>query len=429
VSILSRGRAGGLVLYVAALVSVASPRAAQAAQRVPAPDAAREAGGVQGVAIAVAMAALGAAAAWPLLSRRRHQRQRRDGVEALSALSARVSDPSLEPGELLRFSLRTLIRNGLLDAGLIHVDDREGGGGELRLAASEGIPDALLLALDGREVNRRLQARVALGTEFVRPAGTVEEHALLAPIERHGLALAGCLPLHGRARTLGIMCAFSRRPRQVSPDQVRALIAGARLIALSLENAEMFRRVEQDHQELKELAITDALTGLYNRRFLEEYCRIQFALARRQGSRVAFLLADLDGLKPINDRCGHAVGDLVLARVGDAIRRVARGGDLPVRYGGDEFLVVMPGAHRNGALAAAERLRQLVASLSFRDLDPPEPIALTASVGVAFYPDHGLQIPPVLKACDAAMYQAKRDGRDRVVLAESQPVVAAPVAR
>jgi diguanylate cyclase (GGDEF)-like protein len=347
-------------------------------------------------------------------------------MAALSALSARVTDPSLEPGELLRFSLRTLIGNGLLDAGLIHVEEGARG---LRLAASEGIPESLLSALDEGEVNRRLQARVAVGAEFIRPAGTVEEHALLAPIERHGLALAGCLPLHGRARTVGILCAFSRRARQVPPDQVRALTAAARLIALSLENAEMFRRVEQDHEELKELAITDALTGLYNRRFLEEYCRIQFALARRQGSRVAFLLADLDGLKPINDGCGHAVGDLVLARVGEAIRRVARGGDLPVRYGGDEFLVVMPGAHRNGALAAAERLRQLVASLGFRDLDPPTPISLTASVGVAFYPDHGLQVAPVLKACDAAMYQAKREGRDRVVLAEALPAVAGPAAR
>jgi diguanylate cyclase (GGDEF)-like protein len=159
---------------------------------------------------------------------------------------------------------------------------------------------------------------------------------------------------------------------------------------------------------LDEKAATDALTGLSNRRAFDARLTEELARASRYGTPLSFLAIDVDGLKAINDKTGHAAGDAALRAVGRALRESCRRTDVPARTGGDEFAILAPMTRSGEALELASRLRRTLASI---------PAAPTVSVGVA---DLALAGSPgaLPKAADRALYQAKSEGRDRAVLAE-----------
>jgi diguanylate cyclase (GGDEF)-like protein/PAS domain S-box-containing protein len=170
---------------------------------------------------------------------------------------------------------------------------------------------------------------------------------------------------------------------------------------------------ERLRQELREQAIRDPLTGLYNRRFLEESLNREIARARRVDTALGILMLDMDGFKQVNDTWGHAAGDGVLREVGRLLLANVRAADVVCRYGGDEFIVVLPGASVDAATTRAENLCQLLrhAAFEFRDMKLPE---ATFSVGVAAYPEQGRAGADLLGAADAALYRAKQDGGGRV---------------
>ena len=165
---------------------------------------------------------------------------------------------------------------------------------------------------------------------------------------------------------------------------------------------------------LAELSATDPLTGLSNARGLFDRLAIELARARRYREPLAVLLADLDGLKHINDRFGHHAGDAALRRLADVIRSQLRETDVAARWGGDEFVVMAPNTAKDAAVAMAERIRVLI---------PGEDTAwrLSGSLGVVVLdPQAGEEIADpatLMRAADAALYEAKRMGRDRVALA------------
>jgi len=161
--------------------------------------------------------------------------------------------------------------------------------------------------------------------------------------------------------------------------------------------------------------MTDPLTRLYNSRWMRDAGERDLTRAARDGKPLALLLVDLDHFKTVNDTAGHAVGDLVLQRVATRLRTTVRGADAVVRLGGEEFVVLLHDCNAEGAATAAEALRVAV-----RDVALPEDCGLdrlTASIGVAVYPDHGLDLDQLLSAADRAMYSAKHSGRDRLVRA------------
>jgi diguanylate cyclase (GGDEF)-like protein len=158
-------------------------------------------------------------------------------------------------------------------------------------------------------------------------------------------------------------------------------------------------------------ASTDPLTGLPNRRALEEALRRMLAQAERAGGSLAALALDLDHFKAINDGHGHDQGDAVLAAVGAALGASVRASDLVARYGGEEFIVLAPDADADGAVAIAEKLRRAIAALELRSG------RVTASIGVAVFPGHALDAESLLRAADRALYLAKERGRDRVEVA------------
>jgi diguanylate cyclase (GGDEF)-like protein len=162
-------------------------------------------------------------------------------------------------------------------------------------------------------------------------------------------------------------------------------------------------------------AATDALTGLPNHRsMLEALDRLQ-AGAARTGEPLAAVVLDLDHFKRFNDRHGHQAGDQLLAEVGRALRAVARDADFVGRWGGEEFLLLLPRTDAAGAVELAEKVREAIAALAIPGIDT----GATGSLGVAAYPLHASSGEALVRAADEAMYAAKRGGRDRVTLAEA----------
>lgn len=163
-------------------------------------------------------------------------------------------------------------------------------------------------------------------------------------------------------------------------------------------------------------ARTDALTGLANRSTFLEALDLEIRRSRRYGLPLAVVLLDLDGFKEVNDRHGHLLGDVVLERVGGVLRRTAREADTAGRLGGDEFALLLPEAPRLGAFAAAERVRRAVRRAFESEAIDGEALGLTLSAGIAAWPEDGAYAQDLLQRADAALYRAKRLGRDRVVL-------------
>jgi diguanylate cyclase (GGDEF)-like protein len=171
------------------------------------------------------------------------------------------------------------------------------------------------------------------------------------------------------------------------------------------------RRLEEQNILLSELSVIDSLTGLHNRRFLERRLAYEVERARRYQRELALLVVDIDHFKRVNDTYGHSAGDAVLRTVAGALRDVCRRQDLIARYGGEEFVVVAPETDALGARAVAERLRASVHAQQFTE-GPEWP--LTVSIGVAILGDRS-DPNALFRAADAALYQAKRGGRDRAV--------------
>jgi diguanylate cyclase (GGDEF)-like protein len=170
----------------------------------------------------------------------------------------------------------------------------------------------------------------------------------------------------------------------------------------------------QMYGELERRALTDALTGLFNIRWWRDMGPRVMAQSLRTGAGVGILLMDLDHFKEVNDSAGHAAGDSVLRAVARAIRHVVRDSDYAVRYGGEEFLIVLTNSNVDGAMRVAQALQAAVAELR---APTSEIERVTASIGVAVFPDHGQELDDVVAAADLAMYQAKREGRDRISVA------------
>jgi diguanylate cyclase (GGDEF)-like protein len=198
-------------------------------------------------------------------------------------------------------------------------------------------------------------------------------------------------------------------PPPLSDEQRVLAVAISERVALSLSNLRL-------REELRAHSIRDALTGLFNRRFMEESLSREVARAGRRGEALAVAMIDLDGFKRFNDLYGHEAGDEVLRAFGEFLRGRTRGSDVACRYGGEEFALILPGATLDDAAARAEEIRRqaklLHVRLGDRSLGP-----VTLSVGVAALPDHGLSPGDLLRAADHALYEAKTSGRDRVVVA------------
>jgi diguanylate cyclase (GGDEF)-like protein len=214
-------------------------------------------------------------------------------------------------------------------------------------------------------------------------------------------------PLVADGRVVGALILSRRQAREWS-------LADRRLLAFSTEelSAALARAFAFEEAEIR--ANIDALTGLPNRRYLEELLAT-VGPRRRSGDRLGALMIDLDHFKSLNDRYGHATGDRVLRAVAEQISAAVRADDTPTRYGGEEFAVVLRRADPQQAVEVAERIREQISLMSVAELAMGERV--TVSIGVAVANSHVTGPTALLAHADEALYRAKREGRNRVVLA------------
>jgi diguanylate cyclase (GGDEF)-like protein len=181
-----------------------------------------------------------------------------------------------------------------------------------------------------------------------------------------------------------------------------------------------YRRVQRREREaqkrIEHLAHFDMVTGLPNRALLADRLAQETARSRRGGLGFAVLMFDLDGFKGVNDTWGHAAGDRVLALVGERVRKCVRASDTVGRLGGDEFLAILPETSLEGARGVAEKLREALREPYALDNATAN---LSTSIGVALFPEHGEDPEQLQRAADAALYRAKREGKDRTMVAEA----------
>jgi diguanylate cyclase (GGDEF)-like protein len=178
---------------------------------------------------------------------------------------------------------------------------------------------------------------------------------------------------------------------------------------------DMARALRQREEKLQEQAISDPLTGLYNRRYLSEFLPRELGRSGRSAAPVAVMLIDLDHFKRVNDSFGHEAGDIVLVAVGALLKEKVRGSDIACRYGGEEFAVVLPETDEEPAARRAEDIRVAISALGLSHAGKPLG-KVTASFGIALFPDHAQDTDTLLRVADVALYAAKGAGRNRVVV-------------
>lgn len=236
---------------------------------------------------------------------------------------------------------------------------------------------------------------------------------------RDGVTVSSLIvPLRAHGRSLGAVCLI--RPGAPGfDDEARHLVELCTMATASaLTNAALYEQSQR-------LALTDPLTGLYNRRSLERLLEQELDKARRLRYPVGVLVIDVDHFKQINDRYGHDQGDKVLGGVARALRRALRKFDSLGRYGGDEFVAILPGCDAEAVRTVGEKLRAAVARLRFPGLHGG---GVTISVGGSAGEGPDADARSLLQRADRALYQAKAAGRNRVALAEEMPPVASPLA-
>jgi diguanylate cyclase (GGDEF)-like protein len=213
------------------------------------------------------------------------------------------------------------------------------------------------------------------------------------------------LPLHARGHSIGVLALASRESRAYDEAAVDRVQPVADAVALAFENVRLF-------QKTRELSITDEVTPLYNVRFFHQILERELKLVDRYKSVLSLLFIDMDRFKPINDRYGHLRGSRVLREVGFLLRSAVRETDYPARYGGDEFVVILPQTDAQAAAMLAEKLRALIEEHTFLQEEGIN-AHVGASLGVATYPDEALSKDALIRLADERMYRDKDTRKER----------------
>jgi diguanylate cyclase (GGDEF)-like protein/PAS domain S-box-containing protein len=228
---------------------------------------------------------------------------------------------------------------------------------------------------------------------------------------------------------VGVMVFFRDMSAETNlHSQYKDMLAAEKVRSEELERkvAERTKQLSFALEEVTRLSRVDYLTGALNRRSFSESAEQALALARRHDRCVAILMCDLDYFKKLNDTYGHQAGDLVLVETVRALQRTARNSDKVGRFGGEEFVVLLAETERSSVVSVGERLCEAIRALPIATLVPGKETPQTISIGISLFPDHGDTLEALIGCADNALYEAKRSGRDRVVLFQQEPSPSVP---
>jgi two-component system cell cycle response regulator len=323
----------------------------------------------------------------------RELRRRRADMEALAAMAAEL-DETTDRGEIARIVLKTVREAFGLEPGIV-LGVRGGSRSQLvRLDRDGPIDDGV--GIDA-VVKRAWDTREVVLVKELSPTSD-PQLATLLPRSKNVVVV----PLIAEGHPLGVL-AVQNSSRIRSTIELRVVTVLAQLAshaALALRNARLL-------QEVRQMAETDPLTSLANRRTFDKALQKELSRARRRGDQVSLVMVDIDHFKAFNDAHGHQAGDELLKDVAQALTRAARDFDVVARYGGEEFAIILPSCSWEDSLAAAERLRKAVSKAKSH-------AAVTASAGVATFPAHASDGAALIRSADIALYESKKAGRDRV---------------
>lgn len=323
----------------------------------------------------------------------------------------RVCNSELEPDRILEVSLLRLASAIPFSAWSVFLRDEDQSsltlssarrlGGEARV----GLKYDLHCGLAGQVMKRGTPLRLTRAKAFRAKSGYPE-----LPFPPFWFQALG-LPLVSRGKILGVVELFRERGQPpFSAADMRTLSGLLGPVSSAIDHALLLRKAAS-------LSVTDDLTGLYNARFLHHSLGREVQRSKRYGGQVSVLFLDLDCFKTVNDRFGHLAGSQALVEVGVLLRETLRGIDVVSRFGGDEFTVILPQTGAEGAGVIAERIRHRIEKTLFLQ-DPPHCVNLTASIGIACFPDHGQSKDQLIQKSDEAMYRVKERGKNGIELAD-----------
>ncbi len=238
-----------------------------------------------------------------------------------------------------------------------------------------------------------------------------------ALVFQEGIRALIAVPLKIHKRTIGVLYLDDFKPRELVKEKLELLSVLTSFAAMSIDHARLYERTLQ-------LACCDGLTGLYNHRHFKKVFADEVVRAIRYDKTLAIIILDVDDFKKFNDTYGHPNGDIVLQQMATLLRELLRDCDNLFRYGGEEFIALLPETDLTEAIKVAERIRTFVESESPAFLtNISNARGITVSIGVAALPDDGLDAARLLKSVDDMMYQAKRGGKNRVFFARNQQAV------
>jgi diguanylate cyclase (GGDEF)-like protein len=312
-------------------------------------------------------------------------RQERERVKGTMGRLNEALASKLDRDALLKIVVETAVEGIAADGGraLVLGADRS-----LAERASAGNLNGLHAAVESVEAE-------VMRSGTPRETSSGEAHVMAHPLR----------PTDGSGAAMGVV-SVGRTGSTFTPNDRELFRSLASHASHSLENVDR-------HETATRESLTDSLTGLANLRAFDDTLRTESVRAKRLGGALGLALIDLDNFKTINDTYGHPQGDLVLREVAGVLQESSRGIDLPARHGGEELALVLPGTDLEGAFNLAERVRERIAALHIRRLDGLGSIQLTASCGVAALPQNASEPDALVAAADRALYEAKRNGKNR----------------
>ena len=320
---------------------------------------------------------------------------------------SKTLNANVETEQFLLSLVEDISKSMEVDRMMIMLVDSETG--DLKVASHTGFKDDKVTILQGH-----------LGEGFYGSVASSGKCALIEDVntddsikseEIAGKAINSIIavPFHRRGEVLGLICVYKDKPESFKSSDLNLFESVAEHLAVALENTRMYERTKQ-------MAITDGLTGLYNKRYFLDTIEAEITRSKRCDQELSFFMMDIDNFKHYNDTNGHQAGDELLKEMASLVNSSIRKIDIACRYGGEELVVILPETGKSGAKILAKKLVKTISEHPFKHRESQPLGCLSVSMGLATYPDDATHADDLINQADKALYEAKNSGKNRVVV-------------